>query len=235
VKANMEDNDGMSDDDVLAQVPTFLVAGHETTSTATTWVLYALSLDPEVQSKLRRELFTIISDTPSMDEIKSLRYLDSVIKETLRVHSPVPGTIRIAMKDDMIPLEDGSAVRIGKGDGFVIPIQVVNRMKDIWGEDSFEFKPERWDSLPEQVTNIPGVWGHLLSFLGGSRACIGYQFSIFEMKCLLFTLIRSFEFSLAVPKESIKKKAAIVQRPFVIGEEKKGPQMPLFVKAHSRT
>lgn len=40
-----------------------------------------------------------------MDELSSLPYLDCVIRETLRVHSPVPSTVRVAVKDDVIPLE----------------------------------------------------------------------------------------------------------------------------------
>jgi hypothetical protein len=43
-----------------------------------------------------------------------------------------------------------------------------------------DWRPERWDNLPEAVSNIPGVWGHLLTFLGGPRACIGYRFSLVE-------------------------------------------------------
>jgi cytochrome P450 len=43
------------------------------------------------------------------------------------------------------------------------------------------------------------VWAHLLSFLGGGHNCIGYRFSLAEMKALLFVLLRAFEFELAVP------------------------------------
>jgi hypothetical protein len=53
------------------------------------------------------------------------------------------------------------------------------------------------------------------------------------MKCLLFALIRAFEFTLAVPEESIMKKSGIVQRPIVTGEEAYGAQLPLFIKAYS--
>lgn len=42
------------------------------------------------------------------------------------------------------------------------------------------FRPERWDNLPAAVSSIPGVWGNLLTFLGGARACIGYRFSLVE-------------------------------------------------------
>lgn len=85
-------------------MPTFLVAGHETTSAATTWALYYLSRHPEVQHKLRRELSTIPSDTPTMDELNSLPCLDAVIRESLRIHQPIPATSRVAMKDDEVTL-----------------------------------------------------------------------------------------------------------------------------------
>lgn len=86
------------------EIPTFFVAGHETTSTSTTWCLYALSTHPQVQSKLREELLAVSTDAPSMDELSALPYLDAVVRETMRVHAAVPSTIRVAVKDDIIPL-----------------------------------------------------------------------------------------------------------------------------------
>jgi hypothetical protein len=73
-------------------------------STATTWALFALTQAPEVQTKLREELLQVSTDNPSMDDLSALPYLDTVVRETLRVHSPVPSTIRVAMEDDVIPL-----------------------------------------------------------------------------------------------------------------------------------
>jgi cytochrome P450 len=245
VKANTSpdllDSQRLSDEDVLAQVPTFLVAGHETTSTATTWALFALTQFPDVQTKLRKELLNVPTENPSMDELSALPYLDAFVRETLRVHSPVPSTIRIAMKDDVIPLstpfvdkngETQFGIKVSKGDSIFIPILAINRSKNIWGEDAAEFKPERWDSVPEGATNIPGVWGKQLSFLGGPRACIGYRFSIIEMKALLFTLIRAFELELAVPAKDIRSKQSIVQRPIVVTEPENGHQLPLVIKPY---
>lgn len=85
-------------------MPTFLVAGHETTSTETMWALYSLAQLPNVQQKLRDELLRVPSDTPTMDELNALPYLDAVTRETLRVHAAVPSTIRVATKDDIIPV-----------------------------------------------------------------------------------------------------------------------------------
>ncbi|KAF9453705.1 cytochrome P450 [Macrolepiota fuliginosa MF-IS2] len=242
LKANMStdvpENQRMSDQDVLAQVPTFLVAGHETTSTGTTWALYALSLRPDIQSKLREELYTISTDNPSMDELNALPYLDATVRETLRVHSPVPSTMRVAVKDDVIPVGTPFVDRMGrvrdsipvqKGQKLLIPILVINRATEIWGPDAREFKPERWESVPEGASAVPGVWGNLLTFLGGPRACIGYRFSLVEMKALLFTLIRAFEFKLAVSPDEIGQKTGMVQRPILINNLKAGVQMPLLV------
>ncbi|KAF9484959.1 cytochrome P450 [Pholiota conissans] len=229
----------MSDKDVLAQVPTFLVAGHETTSTGTMWALFALSQNLPAQAKLRQEVMSVSTDNPTMDELNALPYLDAVVRETLRVHPPVAASSRQAVHDDFLPFRkpimdrngkmiDG--VLIKKGQALIIPIKAVNRDKSIWGEDANEFKPERWEKIPEAASMIPGTWGNLMTFLGGPRACIGYRFSLVEMKALLFTLIRAFEFGLAVPSEDIGTKTFIVQRPFLKSNPKAGNQMPLILK-----
>ncbi|KAH7907837.1 cytochrome P450 [Hygrophoropsis aurantiaca] len=247
VRANMAtdipDNQKLSDEDVLAQVPTFLITGHETTSSTVTLALFALTQHPEVQAKLRQELLTVESETPSMDELLALPYLDGVVREALRVHPHMPSTIRVAMKDDVIPLDTPftdkngqvqTEIRVSKGDHIAVPILAINRSEALWGPDAKEFKPERWESPPESLSNIPGVWGHLLTFLGGPRACIGYRFALIEMKALLFTLVRAFEFTLAVPAGDIVMRAEIIQLPFLRSEPGSHSQMPLFIKPYHR-
>jgi len=149
----------------------------------------------------------------------------------------------VAGKDDAIPLNKPytdvhgqvhDSIRISKGSPILIPILAINRLKELWGEDAFEFKPERWESIPDTVEHVPGVWSHMMSFLGGARACIGYRFSLVEMKALIFTLVRAFEFDLAVPAHEITMKQAIVQRPFVRSEMEKGSQLPLLIKPYVR-
>ena len=69
-----------------------------------TWALYALSQNKEAQTKLREEMYNISTDNPTMDDLNGLPYMDSVVRETLRLHPPVSSTLREARKDDCIPL-----------------------------------------------------------------------------------------------------------------------------------
>ncbi len=83
-----------------------LIAGHETTSTSLSWLLWDLA-KPEyqsVQSKLRDELSAVAAVRPSMEELNSLSYLDAVVRETLRLRAVADTTVRSALKDDVIPL-----------------------------------------------------------------------------------------------------------------------------------
>lgn len=97
-----------------------------------------------------------------MEQIKSLEYLDYVVREVLRLYPPIPSTSRVSMKDDIIPLSNGTgiryvdnvalvlfelypvtdwnAIRIAEGDGVFIPIFTLNTDKRVWGKDAQEFK-----------------------------------------------------------------------------------------------
>lgn len=115
------------------------------------WALFALAQRPDFQSRLRAELKSVTTDTPSADDLsaENLPFLDAVVRETLRIHAAVPSTLRIAMKDDVIPVSEPyfdkhgkrcDGIRIRKGEGVFIPILAMNRAKEIWGEDGHEFK-----------------------------------------------------------------------------------------------
>ncbi|KAI0318463.1 cytochrome P450 [Amylostereum chailletii] len=249
--ADMPDSMRLTDAEVRDQVPTFLAAGHETTSTAVSWTLFALSTHKSVQAKLREELLSVTTDTPSMDELGSLRYLGYVVQEALRLYAPVPVSQREATQPEVVPVatpfvdangETQYSIRLNAGDvinipihalnGSIvinIPIRALNRSIDIWGEDAREFRPERWEHLPEAVQTMPGVFSHILTFLGGTRACIGFRFSIVEAQALLFTLIRAFEIELAVSPDEIIRRTMLVGRPWVDGALT-GPQLPLLIR-----
>ncbi|KAJ7120752.1 cytochrome P450 [Mycena crocata] len=240
MSADLPESQRLSDSEVIGQIPAFFVAGHETTSLSTSWILHALSLNPVVQTRLREELFTIASENPTMDELNTLPYLEVVIRETMRIYSPVTSLSRMAMEDDVLPFSkpfidakgnSHDSLPIPKGYMLHIPILAVNTDPAIWGSDAAEFKPERWEKLPEEVSAIPGVWGNLITFYAGPHNCIGFRFSVAEMKALIFTLVRAFEFENAVPEGSIGRAAGTLQRPVVTGETKSESGLPLIVKS----
>ncbi|KAL0574781.1 hypothetical protein V5O48_007173 [Marasmius crinis-equi] len=245
IRSNMKNDipqaQRLSKEEVMAQVPTFLAAGHDTTSNSATLALYLLCTHPQVQSKLRTELLSVPTDSPSMEELNALPYLDAVVREALRVLGPVPTTVRVATKDDVIPLRDPFVDRYGrerdvlevkKGQEFILPLIAINKDKSLWGEDAEEFKPERWENpLPEAVNAIPGVFSNMMTFLGGPHACIGWRFSVVETKAILFTLIRAFELELAVPQEDIMiKRGFAVHRAEVRGKEREGGMLPIVIR-----
>ncbi|KAF8217962.1 cytochrome P450 [Mycena galopus ATCC 62051] len=241
MSADILDNHRMSDDEVIGQIPTFFVAGHATTSSAIAWALYELAVNPPLQTKLREELFTLPTDNPTLEELNSLPYLDSVIRETLRVHAPVSFVARIAAMDDVLPLGTPcfdtqgrklTCLQIRKGQTVRIPIVDVNTDITLWGKDAAEFRPERWEEVPKAVEEIPAIWGNMLTFLAGPHNCIGFRFSLAEQKALLFVLVRAFEFHKAGADGDIRRSGSGLQAPFVHNEREKGSQMPLMVKSY---
>ncbi|CAK5277050.1 unnamed protein product [Mycena citricolor] len=249
VKANMSaeipESQRLSDSEVIAQIPTFLLAGHETSSVALGWAVHELSHHPAVQDKLRKEVLSVQTDTPTMDELNALPFFEAVLKETLRLHAPVAYVQRMALQDDVLPLNKPYVDRwgvshetlpIAKGQLFTIPILAINTDKEIWGEDALEFNPDRWTNLPEAVQSVPGVWGNQLTFLAGVHSCIGIRFSLVEQKAILFSLLRSFEFFPGTePVSSVM--SAQLQRPFSFVSDGKGGrvstgELSLVVKAY---
>ncbi|KAJ7055969.1 cytochrome P450 [Mycena amicta] len=237
--AGLPQSQRLSDEEVISQIPAFFLAGHETTSSAISWALHALSLNKPAQTKLREELLGVGTDNPTLDELNALPYLDQVVREALRVHAPVVFTLRMAMADDVLPLSkpvvdkqgrEHWSLPIPKGQIIHLPIWAVNTSTEIWGEDALEFRPERWDNIPETASAVPGVWANLFTFFAGPHNCIGFRFSLAELKALLFTLIRAFEFDPAVPRGAIGPvTAGLMQRPGLVGDKEKKSALPLIL------
>ncbi|KAL7423550.1 hypothetical protein Q5752_001130 [Cryptotrichosporon argae] len=237
--ADLRPDQKLTDDEMLAQITTFMFAGNETSGTALTWILYCLSQHPDVQTRLRAELAAVPTDRPSNEELSALPYLEHVIREVLRLYAPAPGTVRCTTREIVLPLgtpvkgRDGKmldSVTLPKGQTVFIPILCMHQLESIWGEDAAEFNPDRWAKLPAETAQIPGVWGNLLTFLGGSHNCIGYRFALAEIRAILFVLVRNFTFDELASKPQIERKTAVVMRPRVVTEKECGPQMPLLVR-----
>ncbi|KII84094.1 hypothetical protein PLICRDRAFT_46431 [Plicaturopsis crispa FD-325 SS-3] len=194
----------LSDETIIANINTFLIAGTTTTSDALNFILLELAQHPEAQQKLRDEVLTNESGL-DYDSVQRLSYLDAVVKEGLRLHSPLPQPERIALQDDVIPLsmpirtEGGTildSIRVSKGQAFYLPAMTAQTNPSVWGPDAHTFLPERWlrpGGIPPP-NKLPHGWSGLLAFCDGPRNCIGSRLAVLEMKVILAVLIRSLEF-----------------------------------------
>ncbi|KAI0763289.1 cytochrome P450 [Trametes elegans] len=240
--ASLPEGQRLSDETIIDECRTILVAGHDTTAITLAWFFYNVALYPAIQEKLRSELLSISTDHPTMEELSSLHYLDCVLREVVRLFPVLPSSLRIATEDTLLPLGEpvhinGQAhdrIWVGKGTPIVMPILAINRDKALWGEDAFEFKPERWDSLPEAVSSIPGIWANNLTFMGGQHACLGYRFSLNEAKVAVFTLLRTFEVGLGLPAADVGRTPTMLVRPMRLSDPGGGPQLPMLIRPYRR-
>ncbi|KAF8072005.1 cytochrome P450 [Lyophyllum atratum] len=240
MKANLEASecDRLEDKEVLGQVSALIFAAMDTTSNALSRILYLLATHPGTQERLRTEVLDAREkhgDVPH-DELIALPLLDAICRETLRLYPPVSLVVRRARQDAVLPLStplrgiDGREMKelaVPKNTDVFVSILSSNRDPTLWGDDSYKWKPERWLSpLPDEVVNahLPGVYSHLLTFIGGGRACIGFKFSQLEMKVVLSVLVSKFR--LHPPKEEIVWEMGVIAVPTVKGKPGK-PCLPL--------
>ncbi|KAI0684489.1 cytochrome P450 [Cytidiella melzeri] len=239
--AEVSVEDRLPDVELISQMSTLVFAATDTTSGLMGRLLQVLAAHPDVQNKLRAEVNDARDghDIP-YDRLVQLPILDAVCKETLRMWPPTPLGFRQAQRDVLLPL--GTSIRDTSGqkrDHIMVPkdtvvfigIQATNRNKAVWGEDADQWKPERWLSpLPETVTNarIPGIYSHLMTFLGGSKSCIGFKFAEIEMKITLSVLIENFKFSLS--DKDIYWNMSLVVFP-TVGKTDEQSQLPLMVES----
>ncbi|KAG8895510.1 hypothetical protein FRB99_000505 [Tulasnella sp. 403] len=239
----------ITDADIMDQINTFFFAGSDTTSLALAWTFLLLAEHPDMQTQLREEILASSGGHGHEDDgeyeldfnvIDNLPYLEKVVKESLRLIPPVHSSIRVALQDDVIPTQypvkmtDGSerySIPIQKGQYVHVPMEGFNLDKNVWGEDAWEFKPDRWDHLPEAVKSQPGLYQNIMTFSAGPRSCIGMRFSIMEMKTFLYVLVSAFTFEPA-PGVLLYKRSLVLTRPYIRGRFKEGSQLPLVVKPY---
>ncbi|SJL11749.1 uncharacterized protein ARMOST_15157 [Armillaria ostoyae] len=212
----------MRDDEIELQFITFLLAGHETTATNLSWLLYELAAHPEHQSIIREEV-----KHSYHDDYGSLPFLNAVIKESLRLHPIVHTPTRTAPHDDVLPLTGSKTLAIPKGQTIFCSAYLYNRLPSIWGADAEEWNPARF--LDKTIPISLGVYANLMSFSSGSRSCIGWRFAVMEMQTVLANLIQNFEFRLPEGVVIQQFPGAQAIMPVVKGEAYLGSRVPLKV------
>jgi cytochrome P450 len=175
----------LSDAEVRDQVLIFLLAGHETTSTALTYALHLLGRDPGVQRRVRAEVSAVTGDSSvTAQHAAALPYTTMVLKETMRLYPSAPLLGRRAVEEDQI-----LGCRIPAGADVVVAPWVIHRHPDFW-EQPHRFDPQRF--VPErEKARYRYAW---FPFGGGPRGCIGQHFSMLESVIALATLVRTFDF-----------------------------------------
>ncbi len=176
----------MSDEQLVDNLLTFLMAGHDTTAKALTWALYLLARAPDWQERLVAEIREVAGERPiDGRHVAELTTLQRFVKEAMRLFPPVPTLTRIAAID----VELGG-VALSAGTLIVIPTYVIHRHRALWDHPD-RFDPDRF--LPEKERAFPR--NKFMPFGAGPRICIGAAFAQAEVTVVLATLIRAVRFS----------------------------------------
>ncbi|XP_050416662.2 uncharacterized protein LOC126830336 [Patella vulgata] len=200
---DVDTHDGLSDKQIRDHVMTFMLAGHETTSSGMCWFLLTMAQNPEIQTRLRQEVTSLLPSKGqpiTFEDVEKMTYLNCVVKETLRLYPSAPMTFREAVNDDNI-----NGYFIPKGTVINIHVGALHRNTKYWKE------PEKF--IPERFLDESSIHPYsYMPFIAGSRMCIGYKFALLEMKVLLAFLIREFKFEV-LPDVTYTKKQLITMKP----------------------
>jgi cytochrome P450 len=173
--------EGMSDKELVDEITTLIIAGHETTASALNWAWYLLAHHPEVAATLRAEIDATPDEAvPTLQQMEALRFTNLLIQEVMRLYPPVWVISRRTIEPDTL---GGYLVPAGT-DVFFSPY-FVHRHPEFWDEPE-TFQPERFADAKEKprLTYLP--------FSAGAHHCIGETLAIYEMLVHLFKFTRRY-------------------------------------------
>ncbi len=194
---------GLSDQEMIDEIKTFVLAGHETTANALSWAWYLLAENPDKARLLREEAQRVLGGRPAAwEDVPNLPYAQNCLQESFRLYPPAWILGRMALEDDELC---GHAVP--KGTLVLSSPWPIHRDPKLWDRPE-AFLPERFESFEAQ-----GNFSYF-PFGGGARLCIGKTFAIVEGTILLATLAQHFVFKRAENSPNYGKIAAhITLRP----------------------
>ncbi|XP_039288722.1 cytochrome P450 4C1 [Nilaparvata lugens] len=206
---NYNDNGiGLSDEEIKNQVNTIMFAGYDTTTSSVSFILYALMKYPEIQEKVHKELTDLLESADSVatyEDYQNMKYLDCVIKETMRIYSIVPYVGRKAEEDVVLP--SGYTVPAGASINMFLYGLHLNEERF---PDPTRFDPERFND--EQSTDRSAF--AFCPFSAGPRNCIGQKFAMLEVKAIVSAIVRNFKILAAIdcPEPLIGSELVLVSR-----------------------
>ncbi|KAL4774989.1 cytochrome P450 [Aspergillus nidulans var. acristatus] len=198
-----EDPDSFSMADVLDACATNIIAGSDTTAISITAIVWFLMKYPQASLRLREEVDSKIAERGksaplSFKDTQEMPYLQAVIKEAMRLHSPA------GLSMARIVPKGGATIAghyIPEGTAVGMNSWVTHYDPGVYGPDATVFRPERWIENPsEQLTQMERSW---MPFGHGSRTCIGKNISILEISILVPQLVHYFDFELVQPEQEL--------------------------------
>lgn len=221
--ADPETGEKLDHDNVCAQLLTFLVAGHETTSGLLSFALYYMVKNPKTMRRAQEEVDKIGFIT--LESLSKMPYIDAILKETLRLQPTAPMFAVSSDEDVSLPSEH----LIKAGTPVMINLHGLHQDPAAWGPDPLAFRPERM--LDGGFDNAkPNSWK---PFGNGMRACIGRAFAIQESLLAIATIVQNFDLELVDPGYELKIKFSLTIKPdnmkmYVRRRTKAPPVFPLM-------
>lgn len=189
----------MAERQLIDEILTLVVAGHETTASGLNWTWYLLSQHPDAEAKLHAELDAVADEAaPSLQQMEQLAYTQQVINEALRLYPPGWLLSRRTLQPDVL-----SGYEIPAGANVLLPLYLLHRHPRYW-HDPDTFRPERF--APDHEAERPRF--AYMPFAAGPRHCIGETFALYEMLMHLHRVARHFRL-IHVPDKPIELEAQI--------------------------
>ncbi|KAK8079221.1 Bifunctional P-450:NADPH-P450 reductase [Apiospora phragmitis] len=199
----------MSDESIIDNLITFLVAGHETTAGTLSFTLYNIVKYPEVCRKAQQEVDDVVgTGAVTLEHVSKLKYITALIRETMRLNAPITAFAREAVGDQVI----GGKYHVKKDTQIVCFLTRSQSDPVVWGPDADAFRPERMlDANFDRMQKAhPHCWA---PFGTGLRACIGRPFAWQEMVLALAVLLQNFNFALHNPAYTLSLAQSLTIKP----------------------
>ncbi|KAF4306958.1 Cytochrome P450 [Botryosphaeria dothidea] len=201
--------EGLSDQSIIDNMITFLIAGHETTSGLLSFTFFYLLKNPQSYAKAQQEVDSVIGQNPiTVEHLSKLPYINAVLREALRLNPTAPMISVGSDKDEVI----GGKYRVAAGEPINLLLHTLHRDPKVWGEDAEQWNPDRM--LDENFNRIqkefPNSWK---PFGSGMRACIGRPFAWQEALLVVAILLQNFNFTAEDPSYTLKFKQSLTIKP----------------------
>jgi cytochrome P450 len=188
----------LTNEELRDEVKTFVMAGHETTSTWLHWALFALSKFPDIQEKVYQDILRHSGGKSDMsqvdlDSIEQMEYFTAFLNEVLRMYPPIGLFIRLNRHQENL-----GGYTIPPQTRLIVSAHLIQRHPHYW-DDPDTFQPERWihENAEEKDKFNERIRFAFLPFSAGGRNCIGEKFATVETKLILVHLIHKFIFKIA--------------------------------------